>query len=125
IAPPPFAAPAPPPREGREELLAKAAALYRARYHEAALELLEKVAREFPPVDEALQGYLDATKNALLEQMRGQWSRQDQVPRPRLEPAQVMQLRLSPEGGFILWRIDGIAPIGDIVAVRGLARSTG
>src|SRR5207249_1169773 len=91
IAPPVFAPPAPPPparSEGREELLAKAAALYRARYHEAALELLEKVAREYPPVDEALQGYLDATKNALLEQMRGQWSRQDQVPRPRLEPAQ-------------------------------------
>src|SRR2546421_302260 len=86
----PFAPAAP---EGREELLAKAAALYRARYHEAALELLEKVAREFPPVDEALQGYLDATRNALLEQMRGQWSRQDQVPKPRLEPSQVMQLK--------------------------------
>ena len=56
--------------------------------------------------------------------MRGQWSRQDQVPKPRLEPSQVMQLRLSPEGGFILSRIDGVSTVEDILAICGLDEFT-
>lgn len=123
--PPPPAAPNPfmPPPAGaetKEQLLAKAAALFRAKYYEAALDLLERVARDFPPIDDNVRGYMDATRTALLESMKQQWSHADQVLRPRMAPAQVMQLKLSPEAGFLLSRVDGMATVEEILAMCGL-----
>lgn len=120
-APAPRGLPAP---ETREDLLAKAAALYRAKYYEAALELFERIAREHPPVDETLQGYLDAARTGMAETLKTQWSRTDLVPRPRLGPAQIMQLKLSPEAGFMLSRIDGMSSVDDIISMAGLDQFT-
>ena len=115
----------PPPSAGdtRDDLLRKAAALFRANQHEMALELLEKIAREFPPIDDTLRGYLDATRAAVLNALRGK-ARMDQVPRPRMQPNQLMQLKLTPEAGFLLSRIDGMSTLEDILAISGIEELT-
>ncbi len=129
IAPRPAPPPPPPPKarapsETREDLLAKAAALYRAKYFEASLELLERIERDYPPSDETLRGYLIASKQAYLETLKATWSRLDLVPKPRMGPQQVMQLKLSNEAGFLLSRIDGMSTIDDILAMCGLDQFT-
>jgi hypothetical protein len=55
-----------------------------------------------------------------LQGLRGTWTRLDQVPKPRLAPTQMMQLKLSPEAGFLLSRVDGMSTIEELIAVSGL-----
>ena len=122
-SPPPAAAPSGPPPAGadpRQELINQAGALYQGRHFEQSLELLERIAREYPPVDDGLRGYMDAARNGLYEILKAQWPRPDLVPEIRMNASQVMQLKLSPEAGFIFSRVDGVSTVEEILAMGGL-----
>lgn len=118
VAPTP--APAPAVTDVRQELITKAGALFQARAFDQSLELLERAAKEFPPVDDQLRNYLDMTRNAYYEVLKAQWPRPDIVPEVRMNPAQVMQLKLSPEAGFMFSRIDGVSTVEELLSMGGL-----
>lgn len=112
--------PAAPPPDPRAQLIAEAGVLFQARQFEPSLEVLERVAKEFPPVDDQLRQYLDAARNGLYEVLKAQWPRPDLIPEIRMNPQQVMSLKLSPEAGFIFSRIDGMSTVEEILAMGGL-----
>lgn len=120
--PPPVAAPvAPPaPTDLRAQLISEAGVLFQSRAFEQSLEVLERVAKEYPPVDDSLRAYIDAARNALYEVLKAQWPRPDLVPEIRMNASQVMQLKLSPEAGFIFSRVDGISNVEEILSMGGL-----
>lgn len=71
-------------------------------------------------MDDALRQYLDAARNALYDTLKSQWPRPEMVPEIRMNATQVMQLKLSPEAGFIFSRIDGVSSVEEILAMSGL-----
>lgn len=112
--------PPPPPVDMRAQLIAEAGLLFQSRAFEQSLEVLERVSREFPPVDDQLRAYLEAARNGLYEVLKQQWPRPDLIPEIRMNGSQVMQLKLSPEAGFILSRVDGVSTVEEILSMGGL-----
>ena len=104
----------------RAQLIAEAGLLFQSRAFEQSLEVLERVSREFPPVDDQLRAYLEAARNGLYEVLKQQWPRPDLIPEIRMNGSQVMQLKLSPEAGFILSRVDGVSTVEEILSMGGL-----
>jgi len=116
--------PPPPPVDMRAQLIAEAGLLFQSRAFEQSLEVLERVSREFPPVDDQLRAYLEAARNGLYEVLKQQWPRPDLIPEIRMNGSQVMQLKLSPEAGFILSRVDGVSTVEEILSVGALDPNT-
>lgn len=86
-----------------------------------ALELLRKAGERAPadPRVAALQGRAERTLMAMLESKLGDAR---SVPRPRLQPDEVIWLNLDHRAGFVLAQIDGQVSYEDLYALSGMAR---
>jgi tetratricopeptide (TPR) repeat protein len=108
-----------PRRAAAQDLADDALKLMRDGHLEAALELLETLARRDAGRLE-LQGYLEMVRSRLLDRYRERVGGMDVVPSVRVGARELLKFNLPASTGFLLSLVDGKTSVNDLISLSGL-----